>query len=159
MDGFKMLAEELREAAEALEREGPIAAELRDAAMWVVDADCDEHLPPNGMEAPMRRLRAIVERIRKGDCVASQDQGEGSPENSALDEAAHKLWEQFFGNCPGLHPYVQSIGVAENSGTIHVYLVREPMAHERKIPAEVDGYRVESKVIGRIVVGPPVQSD
>jgi hypothetical protein len=73
---------------------------------------------------------------------------------STLREATHALYEHF-GCDRGMHPYIQSIGEASNTSTIHVYLVRKPMAHEKPIPKLWRGFLVESKVIGRLTIGGP----
>lgn len=66
-----------------------------------------------------------------------------------LHEASHKLYELF--RCgEGIHPYITSIGVAETTGIIHVYLVREPYHHERQIPSEWEGWPIETHVTGRM---------
>lgn len=69
-----------------------------------------------------------------------------------LHEAARTLRESFYGVAV-VHPYIQSIGVGADR--IRVYLTRAPRSHERAIPAEWEGWPVESWVIGRISIGPP----
>jgi hypothetical protein len=73
---------------------------------------------------------------------------------SPLRTATHNLYEHF-GCGRRMHPYIQSIGEASNTGTIHVFLVREPMGHEKPIPETWEGFPVESKVVGRITIGGP----
>lgn len=75
-------------------------------------------------------------------------------EKATMREAAHSLYESFgIARGPGMHPYIQSIGEAENTGLIWVYLVREPRGHERAIPAEWEGWPIRTKVVGRITIG------
>lgn len=74
--------------------------------------------------------------------------------DSPLRTAARSLYEHL--DCGrGVHPYIETICVRDNTGTIHVFLVREPMAHERPIPETWEGFPVESKVVGRITIGGP----
>jgi hypothetical protein len=72
-----------------------------------------------------------------------------------LREAVHSLYESFqIASYSQGHPYIQSIGEAANTGTIHVYLVRKVRSHERLIPESWEGWPIETHVIGRIVIGP-----
>lgn len=71
---------------------------------------------------------------------------------TTLHDAASGLYEHF-GCGRGVHPYIQAIGEAENTGTIWAYLVRKPMAHERPIPPTWRGWPVKTRVIGRITIG------
>lgn len=80
--------------------------------------------------------------------------GDNVTEKPTLRESTHRLYESFgVARGPGMHPYVQSIGEAENTGTIYVYLVRKPMSHERQIPETWEGWPVKTMVTGRIVIG------
>jgi hypothetical protein len=66
---------------------------------------------------------------------------------ATLREAAHSLYELF--RCgDGMHPYIACIG--EGADTIHVWLVRKPMHHERQIPREWEGWPIETRVSGRM---------
>lgn len=68
---------------------------------------------------------------------------------ATMREAAHSLYDLF--RCgEGMHPYIQAIGEAENTGIIWVYLVRKPMRHERQIPSEWEGWPIETRVTGRM---------
>lgn len=69
---------------------------------------------------------------------------------TTLREAAHSLYDHF-GCGHDIHPYIQGIG--EGAGAIHVYLVREPMGHEKPVPETWEGFPVESRVVGRITIG------
>lgn len=71
-----------------------------------------------------------------------------------LREAVNELYSMFgIDRGPGMHPYIQAIGEAANTGTICVYLVRKPRSHERGIPKEWAGYPIETRVIGRMTIG------
>ncbi len=67
-----------------------------------------------------------------------------------LREAAHSLYDHL--GC-GVYPHwVQSIGEAENTQTIHVYLVRKPRGREF-VPETWEGFKVETMVVGEIRIG------
>jgi hypothetical protein len=79
---------------------------------------------------------------------------EAEATNAALSTAAGALWEHFFHDVAGMHPYVACIGVSpigryNDTAVIHVMLVRKVLHHERQVPTEWQGFPVQTKVTGR----------
>ena len=70
-----------------------------------------------------------------------------------LREATSALYDHF--GLPRYPHYIQSIGEAETTQTIHVMLVRKPYHFEKQIPDSWHGFPVKKMVIGEIRIGPP----
>jgi hypothetical protein len=76
------------------------------------------------------------------------DEQEQPEQYPGLRAAAHKLYELYSPNLYERRPWLQCIG--EGAGKIVVYTRTKRVPVD--IPAEVDGFPVEVKHIGRIVI-------